>query len=278
VNAMTRIIILADNTVTGIGVRGEHGLSFWIETDQHCMLFDTGQGLILEDNARALNVDLDAVDTVVLSHGHYDHTGGLSSVLRLTEGEVRIFAHPDVFLPKYSKKGPAVRDIWIPAAVRKALMDPRCKIITSRESLEVAPGIWQTGEIPRLHTEEAEEDGFFTDPAGVVRDQLQDDQALFMESKKGTIVLLGCAHAGPINTLDHIKHLTNDRPIFAVIGGMHLGSASEERLRWTIEELRRFDLHHLAAIHCTGIKASAALWHEFPDICRKWCAGSICEI
>ena len=90
-------------------------------------------------------------------------------------------------------------------------------------------------------------------------------------------MLLGCAHAGPINTLDHIQRLTNGQPIRAVLGGMHLGSASQERIAWTINELRRFDLHQLAPMHCTGMKATAALWNAFPGTCCAWGAGSICE-
>ena len=276
-NKTTRIVVLADNTVAASGIRGEHGLAFWIETDGHCILFDTGQGLVLTDNAKALNLDLDAVDTIVLSHGHYDHTGGLASVLRQAAGDVCVYAHPNALLPKYHRAEGKTRDIGMSADSIQALSTSRYRLITSREPKEVASGMWSTGEIPRRYPNETTTDSFCKDPDGREADPLLDDQALFIKTEKGTIVLLGCAHAGPINTLDHIQHLTNGRPIRAVFGGMHLGSAPEERIAWTINELRRFDLLQLAAMHCTGMKATAALWNAFPCTCCTWGAGSSCE-
>jgi 7,8-dihydropterin-6-yl-methyl-4-(beta-D-ribofuranosyl)aminobenzene 5'-phosphate synthase len=276
-NVKAHIAVLAENTAAARNARGEHGLAFWIETDGRRLLFDTGQGLVLADNARALNIDLGVVDTLVLSHGHYDHTGGLAAVLRQAAGEVRVHAHPDALLPKYHRTQGAVRKIGMPAESRDALSGPRCRLITSLNPTEVTPGVWSTGEIPRRHIEETPTETFCKDPDGRENDPLLDDQALFIETVNGIVVLLGCAHAGVINTLDHIQLLANGRPIHAVLGGMHLGAASEARLAWTIGELRRFDLHRLAAMHCTGAKASAALWHAFPDACREWGAGTICE-
>jgi len=256
---------------------GEHGLAFWVETNEHCLLFDTGQGLVLANNAGKLKLDLDAVDTVVLSHGHYDHTGGLASLLRCGTREVRLYAHPDALLPKYSKKDGTARKIGIPFDSRQALLNPRSKLIKTCESAEVARGAWATGEIPRHHCEEVIEDAFFLDPEGNERDSSLDDQALFIETERGLVVLLGCAHSGVINTLDHVQHLAEDKPICSVIGGMHLSSASGERVAWTIAELRRFDLQHLAPMHCTGMKASAALWNTFSGIYATGGVGSVYE-
>jgi 7,8-dihydropterin-6-yl-methyl-4-(beta-D-ribofuranosyl)aminobenzene 5'-phosphate synthase len=273
----TQIIILVDNTVAASGIRGEHGLAFWMETAGRRLLFDTGQGLVLKDNALALRLDLGSTDTVVLSHGHYDHTGGLTSVIKQATGVVRVYMHPDALLPKYHSKAGVMRDIGISATTRGALSASHCRLTTSREPSEVVPGVWTTGEIPRQHHEESMSDVFFSDPDGRAVDPLKDDQALFVETEKGTVVLLGCAHAGLINTLDHVLRLTDGRPIRAILGGMHLGSASDERLAWTIAALRKFGVSLLAPMHCTGMKATAMLWNAFPEVCRSWCAGTVCE-
>jgi len=262
-----RIVILSDNNVETRDTRAEHGLAFWIETEEHCLLFDTGQGLVLEDNARALNLDLDAVDTVVLSHGHYDHTGGIPSLVHRAGADIRVIAHPDAFLPKYRRTGTGIRDIGMPVSSRDILSGLTNPPISTRLAMEVVPGIWSTGEIPRSHPEETATEGFCNDPEGIHDDLMLDDQALFMETLQGMVVLLGCAHAGLINTLDHIQRLTQGRPIHAVLGGTHLRSAPQSRIAWTLEELKFFNLHRLVAMHCTGPQATAALWTAFPGVC-----------
>jgi 7,8-dihydropterin-6-yl-methyl-4-(beta-D-ribofuranosyl)aminobenzene 5'-phosphate synthase len=259
-----KITVLSDNTVAGRNTRGEHGLAFWIDTGVNSLLFDTGQGLVLADNAQALQIGLDAVDTIVLSHGHYDHTGGLASILRETAGRVIVQAHPSALLPKYQQGPEGVRDIGIPNECRAALQSEQCQFISSRCSQEVAPGVHTTGEIPRRHPQERIAEFFCCDPEGRVPDPLLDDQALFMETAQGTVVILGCAHSGLINTLDCIQDLSKGKPLRVVIGGMHLRSANEERIQWTIRELRRFNLNVLAPMHCTGPKAMAELWAAFP--------------
>jgi 7,8-dihydropterin-6-yl-methyl-4-(beta-D-ribofuranosyl)aminobenzene 5'-phosphate synthase len=272
-----KITILSENTALARDIRGEHGLAFWIDTGEHCLLFDTGQGLVLTENAQALHVDLDAVDTIVLSHGHYDHTGGLVAALRQAAGTVTVHAHPDALLPKYYRDKTNVRETGMSAETRAAIVSDRCRFVPSRQSVEVAPGIRTTGEIPRRHPEETITEPFCRDPQGRDPDLLLEDQALFMESPRGTVVLLGCAHAGIVNTLDQVQRLTSNKPVHAVIGGTHLRSASAERIAWTIRELRRFNLNLLAPLHCTGQKSFAALWSAFPNICQAGGAGTVFE-
>jgi 7,8-dihydropterin-6-yl-methyl-4-(beta-D-ribofuranosyl)aminobenzene 5'-phosphate synthase len=160
---------------------------------------------------------------------------------------------------------------------REAIHGGLCRFLPSRQSTEVAPGIWTTGEIPRLHPEESISEPFCRDPEGRQPDPLLDDQALILESLQGIIVLLGCAHAGMINTLAHIQRLTGKKPVHAVIGGTHLRSATAERMHWTIRKLRRFNINLLVPLHCTGRKSVAALWSAFPNTCQAGGAGTVFE-
>ena len=269
-----RLIILAENTAEGRGLRGEHGLSFWVERDEKRLLFDTGQGLVLRDNGTALRLDFAQLDAIVLSHGHYDHSGGLDQVLAATTHALSVFAHPAALLPKYRQAGDDVREVGMPVFCREALSGANVTVILSREPADVAPGIRTTGEIPRRHPQERSEERFCLDAAGQIEDPIQDDMALIVETAEGVVLLLGCAHAGLINTLDHVRDVTANAPIRAVVGGMHLRNASPERMAWTLRELARFDIGQIIPLHCTGIPATAALWQAFPGRCRGAGAGT----
>jgi 7,8-dihydropterin-6-yl-methyl-4-(beta-D-ribofuranosyl)aminobenzene 5'-phosphate synthase len=118
---------------------------------------------------------------------------------------------------------------------------------------------------------------FFLDHACQQPDPLTDDQAIYFDTTQGTVVVLGCAHAGVINTLYYVRQLTHDRPVHAVLGGMHLINASSERLQWTIEQLRKLGVERLGPAHCTGTAAVAALWNAFPGQCFDCHAGTRLE-
>ena len=266
-----RVVVLSDNCVNARAARGEHGLSYFIEIGGHRALFDVGQGLVLAENAQALGLDLGAVETIALSHGHYDHVGGLPVALAAARGAVAIHLHPDALQPKFNGS----RSIGMPPAAREALAGPRVRLVQSREPGEIVPGLFRTGEIPRPHPEETLAEIFHLDPDGRAVDPLLDDQALFFDTPEGVAVLLGCAHAGVIHILERVQALTRGRPFRAVLGGLHLGNATDARLRWTIDRLRGFGLRLLAPMHCTGPRAAAALWTAFPASCRSGGAGAV---
>ena len=271
---VARITVLADNSVYGRGLLAEHGLAFWIELEGRRLLFDTGQGLALLHNAQHLGVPLELAEAVVLSHGHYDHAGGVAAVLQAAP-QARIYAHPAAFEPKYGRSGDGtVHDLGMPSACVNAVRERSGAITETVRPTELLPGLFATGEVPRRTAYEDTGGPFFADPECQRADPLADDQALFFNSRGGTVVLLGCAHAGVVNTLRYVHDLTNGSRIHAVLGGMHLVSASRERMDRTIEDLRRLDVERLGPMHCTGVSATAGLWSAFPGTCLSCAAGA----
>ncbi len=266
-NDIARVTVLVDNCVQGTDLLAEHGLAFWIEIRGRHLLIDTGQGRVLSHNAQHLGIPLDRLDTVVLSHGHYDHTGGLHQVLQAAP-QARVYAHPAVLGGKYGRKDDGTSsDIGMPSPSSAALRERGEELVWTEGSAEVGGGLFATGEIPCRTDYEDTGGPFFTDGECQQADAILDDQAVFFESRLGTVVLLGCAHAGVINTLQYIRELTDARPIHTVIGGMHLVTASRNRMDRTIEDLRRLDVQRLGPAHCTGVAATAELWNAFPGRC-----------
>ncbi len=270
------ITVLAENTAQGMGLLGEHGFSLWIETPESCVLFDTGQGLVLPHNAEALGVALDCADAIVLSHGHYDHTGGLVHALSQSP-KARVLLHPAALATRFSRRGGVAHAIGMPMPVREAI-DGRSNSITwTTEPTELDPGLFVTGPIPRRSGFEDTGGPFFLDADGSIPDGIEDDQAMWIETPGGAVVLLGCAHSGVINTVDYIQKLTGQKPIRAVVGGMHLGSASDERVARTIASLNQLNIEGLWPCHCTGVAATARLVTAFGARCRPCGAGTRIE-
>lgn len=261
------ITVLVENTAEGRGLMAEHGLALWIDDGSQCVLFDTGQGGVLLANAYRLGIDLSRLDAVVLSHGHYDHTGGLADALRGRHPSA-IYAHPDALKPKFGRnKDGTGRSIGISDTVERAVHRHRDRLVVTEKPTAIGNGFMVTGTVPRVTEFEDTGGPFFLDTQCHTPDPLNDDQAVFFNSPRGTVVLLGCAHAGVINTLHYVRQLTGQRPIHAVLGGMHLVGASDERVSRTIDALRDMNIERLGPAHCTGRAATAALWDALPDRC-----------
>lgn len=261
-----RITILCENSVGPLsGTLGEHGFSALIEpSGGDPLLFDTGQGLTLLHNARRMNKDLSKVRHVVISHGHYDHSGGLRPLLEEC-GPKRVYSHPSVFSSRYRIKDNGESfSIAIPAT-REELESAGATFDLSREFRTIASGIYLTGEVPRVTDFETGDQGLYCDCTGQDLDSTPDDQSLVLETEKGLVLILGCCHAGLVNTIEHIAYMTGRRDIFAVIGGTHLGFCSQEQIGMTVAVLRDMGIKKLAASHCTGFAASARLSREMPQ-------------
>lgn len=273
-----RITILCDNSVGPIsGTLGEHGFSALVEWDAGSLLFDTGGGATLLHNALRMNRDLRTVSAVALSHGHYDHTGGLRDFLNLA-GRKKIYAHPTLFTPRYRVKdtGESI-SIGIPYD-EKFICGIGGEFDYDSHGREIAPSIFLTGEVRRRNSFETGDSGLFVDPDGSIPDSLNDDQSLIIRGEKGLTLLLGCCHAGLINTVQAAREIAGEERIQAIIGGTHLGFCGEKQLTATMTALREIGVNKIYASHCTGFSASAKLQTEFPGRFQPAMVGTSIEL
>lgn len=272
-----KITTLVDNAVPIMGDRkliGEHGLSFLIETRGHRLLFDTGQYLALENNTRILDTRLIGVDSVILSHGHYDHTGGLKHLLNCNS-HFSLYAHPGVFARKLVKRKGRYREIGIPIS-KEDLVKSGVNLVLDSAPVEITPEILTTGEIPLESEFESVAKGFFIDKNGrKIPDTLADDLAVILKTGKGPVVVLGCSHRGVINTLNHVRNIIREKRIYAVMGGLHLVKTSGKKLENIIQHLKGFDLQKIVVGHCTGNHAIQALYHQFKGKVMSNTVGSV---
>ncbi len=263
-----QITVLLENTVNRPGLLAEHGLSFWIELGSRRVLFDTGQSDILLRNAEILGVDLREVDAIVLSHGHYDHVGGLKEILQMAPA-APVYFHPKALEPKFARNKESARQIGIEPEVTEMLRERVANGpgFHTNGPMAVLPGVTVTGEIPRNCPFEDTGGPFYLDHDCTRPDELLDDQALVLETGAGLVVVLGCAHAGVVNTLDYIAGLFPGRSIRMVLGGMHLVRASRSRITHTIEAIGRHNVEQIGPAHCTGSEAKRELWNALPQKC-----------
>jgi 7,8-dihydropterin-6-yl-methyl-4-(beta-D-ribofuranosyl)aminobenzene 5'-phosphate synthase len=201
-----RITVLCENTVGARVGTGEHGFSSFIETQEGNYLFDTGNGSSIIRNSLLWGKDLSSIKKIFLSHGHYDHTGGLPDVLTL-RGEVEVFAHPDIFLERISVKREGNREKREFAGIRfrrEFLEFSGAQFVLRKEFQEVEKGIFLTGEVPRKTSFEKPDPRLFAKVKGEwVADQFPDDQSLVLDTPRGLVIIFGCAHSGMINTINH---------------------------------------------------------------------------
>jgi 7,8-dihydropterin-6-yl-methyl-4-(beta-D-ribofuranosyl)aminobenzene 5'-phosphate synthase len=258
-----KITTLSENTAD-LGCLAEWGLSMLIEADGQKILFDTGAGIAALHNAQLLDIDLAAIDKIVLSHGHHDHTGGLRDILKVMGKQVEVIAHPDIWASKYGRRGKNPAHFAGVPFSRELLEDLGAHFNLTHQPVHLTGSFLTTGEIPMISSYEKIDSGLFDKKTGeMLPDELKDDLALAIDTEYGLVVILGCAHRGIINTLRHAQKLTGKELIYAAIGGTHLLNASEDRLQKTSAELHEMGVQYLGVSHCTGFEASACLAQEF---------------
>ncbi len=262
-----KVTILVENTTPDPRLVGEYGFAALVEVESYRFLFDTGSKGALFVNAKTLGIDLDSIQDVVISHGHFDHTGGLEALLLARQGR-RVFIHPHAWLPKF------VQGMWgseEPRFIgmkltRERVAELGSTAVEATSLSELWPGVLLSGAIPRANSYEDTGGRFLyrrNETGAYETDLLPDDQAVFIDHPEGLIVISGCAHSGLINTLDYARKVTNRRRILAFIGGTHLMTAGQERLEKTFRALESYDVEKLIVSHCTGFYAAAQLYARF---------------
>lgn len=279
-----RITILVDNTIMELIPNGkivtrlskpgnsficEHGFSVLIEAEGKKILLDTGAtGIAVTRNLNLLGINIGDIDAIVLSHGHNDHTGGLSSF------PVRIIAHPDAFFERY---------LVIPNGDKFDLTCPRSdsfmkKVEFHRGPVKLARGVWTTGEIKRRHSWEMLNIFEIKRDGKIESDDIMDDQGIVINSKKGLVVISGCGHSGIINTIEHAIEISGIKDVYCVIGGFHLIGPGEGKIDRTIKELKRLNIKKIVPVHCTGFEAIKRISIEMPNEFEYGTAGCRIEL
>jgi 7,8-dihydropterin-6-yl-methyl-4-(beta-D-ribofuranosyl)aminobenzene 5'-phosphate synthase len=250
-------ILLLSTMLADDGI-GEWGFSALVEVNGLKILFDTGArpDTVLQ-NARELGVDLSDVTDVILSHNHGDHTGGLLTLRRAfaTGGRpalARVHVGQGIFWSRPTAAGEGNPIL----AGRSDLEAAGLLFVEHAAPAELAPGVWLTGPVPRVHPERNwSGDGKVRSPAGLVEDTIPEDQSLVFDTDRGLVILVGCAHAGIVNIAEYARRTVRTAPLHAVVGGLHLFPLDDERLDWTADRLKEDGLENLIGAHCTGIEA-----------------------
>lgn len=263
----TKLTILCENSVgVPFGVIGEHGFACYVETEKGNYLFDTGQGFAIVQNAIALKKDLGAIEAIIISHGHYDHTGGLPAVLQI-KGRVGVYGHPDIFVERIWSSEGKTRFIGI-QHTRSYLETLGADFRLGTEMIEIGPGVFLTGEIPRKSEFEKSDANMTVCLANgekIQPDPLKDDLSLVIDSDKGLILVLGCAHAGMINIIEYAMEKMNRDKIHAIIGGTHLGFSNEEQFDETLKVIDKYKIDFIGVSHCTGLLKASMLHAKFKE-------------
>ncbi len=250
---------------------GEWGFSALVEADGHRMLVDTGlRPETVLQNAREMKIDLSDVQEVILTHNHGDHVGGLMTLRRelMKKNPAALsvaYVAKGIFYSRPTTEGEDNQMI----AIRKEYEATGGKFIEHADAFQIFPGAWLSGPVPRKYPEHNwSVKGKVQTPEGLVEDTIPEDQSLVLNTPQGLVVVTGCGHAGIVNILTYATTKFADRPVYAVVGGLHLFPAKDEQVDWTADEFKQFRVANLLGAHCTGIEAVYRL-RERAGLTRK---------
>ena len=238
---------------------GEWGFSAMIEVDGERILFDAGskENTVLQ-NAKELNINLDNIDNIYLSHNHKDHTGGLITLKKEYPNSFKN-AHvgEGIF---YSRPNAEGDDNYI-LSNKNTLENLGIKFISHKNPTQLIPGLWTTGQVPRKYDEKnwSGVSKMIDSKGNIVEDIIPEDQSLFFDTENGIVLISGCGHAGLANTLDYVQKIIPGRPIYKIIGGFHLLKLNNDKLEWTAGKMREAGVNYFVGAHCTGLNSTYSI-------------------
>jgi 7,8-dihydropterin-6-yl-methyl-4-(beta-D-ribofuranosyl)aminobenzene 5'-phosphate synthase len=286
-----KVTTLAENTVMSLGFHGQWGLSFLIELNDsrgvsRKVILDAGNDKEpFLHNLRRLKISLSDVDAIVISHGHLDHTAAITDVIKMSGG-CRVYAHSMAFSRRYGVGlDEKRRSLGVPDGQGLSEIESEGgELVLSTAPMEVIPGLWTTGEVPRVSFEtvapKSKTRWVIEEREGIeAEDNIIDDLSLYCDMYDyGPIIITGCAHAGPLNIIEYVKNLGGFNSINCLIGGLHLFGRDDEYIEKTINGLKTYNLKLLSPCHCTGFKASAKLMESFPEAFVQNFCGRVIEV
>jgi 7,8-dihydropterin-6-yl-methyl-4-(beta-D-ribofuranosyl)aminobenzene 5'-phosphate synthase len=255
-----KLIVLVDNnTYIDQYYYGEPAVSYYIEDEESRLLLDVGYSDLFLKNADALGVDIEKINTVAISHGHDDHTGGLKYFFeREYKHKISIVAHPDSFNEK------RIDNLKIGSPLLQEELKEKCNLIISKQPIKVSNNITFLGEIPQIFDfEKRMHIGTKVVEKTLVDDYIIDDTALVYNSENGIYIITGCSHSGICNIIEYAKEVCKDNRVLGIIGGFHLFDVTE-RVNLTIEYLKKNNVKELYPCHCTSFAIRAKIHNTLP--------------
>lgn len=253
-NSKLTITVLTEN-VAGGRLGAEHGLSYLIQHNDKTILFDTGHSDLFLRNAEKLNINLiQDIDTIVLSHGHWDHGDGLRFLGFIDD--VPLITHPSSFIKRYRKTDHS----YLGLALTKEEIENEFDLITSIQPYQITEDTVFLGEIPRSNDFESQTTTFVDENGDY--DFVPDDSAIAIKLGDELVVITGCSHAGICNIVEYAREVSGIKKVKAVVGGFHL-KHNNLQTKTTIEYFKSLKIEHLYPSHCTELPALAAFHDEF---------------
>lgn len=254
-----KITTLIENTKgEHLALKSEHGISFFIEKDGHKLLFDTGQSGIFLENAEQLQIDLSDLEYVIISHGHYDHSGGLQALMGMAK-KFDLIIGDGFFNKKYGYKNNSYEFLGNNFNEELLLKKGIPYRFVKNDISEIFPGLYVITNFPRIYKDEVINTRFkLMEDGKFVNDPFNDEVLVAIDTPEGLVILLGCSHPGMKNMLDSARNLLK-KPIYAVLGGTHLVEANDDSLTISMDYLNKGDIKVIGVSHCTGKKAMTDL-------------------
>ena len=275
-----KVTVAMDNTVPISSKRpflGEHGFSLLIEDGENKILFDAGQSEAIVNNLSLLGNSPEMISFAVVSHGHYDHVGGMYHILQHARKKMPVYAHENMFKPRYSNAGGVRQFIGSPYTQDQlSALGAEWRWVSA--PVTIGGKLWLSGTVPRTSDfEQGDSNLVIKCDECDCQDEIVDDMAIYYVDGKELVVIGGCTHSGLVNTVLHGFAVTGATRLKGWIGGTHLGPVSPLQQHETIDKLAEWNPDFVAANHCTGFPMMSALYQKFGSRYISAFVGTVIE-